>query len=71
MQVMFEMEVIESVIFDWGGVLIEDPTPGIMKYCSEALTVSREDYIRAHSKFIADFEKGLISEEAASFFIMG
>ena len=60
---MFAMEVIESVIFDWGGVLIGDPTPGIMKYCSDTLGVSREDYIRAHSKFILDFEKGLISEE--------
>ncbi|MBC8471663.1 MAG: HAD family phosphatase [Planctomycetes bacterium] len=57
------MEVIESVIFDWGGVLIEDPSPGIVKYCSEALAVSKEDYIKAHRKFIEDFEKSVISEE--------
>jgi len=57
------MEVIESVIFDWGGVLIEDPAPGIVKYCSEALAVSKEDYIKANDKFAADFQKGLISEE--------
>jgi len=57
------MEVIESVIFDWGGVLIEDPTPGLVKYFSEALAVSKEDYIQVHSKFVKYFEKGLISEE--------
>ncbi len=60
---MFAMGVIESVIFDWGGVLIEDPTPGIVKYCSEALAVSKEDYMKAQVKFGGDFEKGLISEE--------
>ncbi len=57
------MEVIESVIFDWGGVLIDDPVPGLMKYCSEALAVSKEDYIKAHDKFAEDFEKGLINED--------
>ena len=57
------MEVIESVIFDWGGVLIDDPVPGLMKYCSEALAVSKEDYIKAHNKFAEDFEKGLINED--------
>lgn len=57
------MEVIESVIFDWGGVLIEDPVPGLVKYCSGALGVSKEDYLRAHHKFGEDFPKGVISEE--------
>lgn len=60
---LFAMEVIESVIFDWGGVLIEDPAPGLVKYCSEALAVSKEDYIKANDKFAADFQKGLISED--------
>jgi epoxide hydrolase-like predicted phosphatase len=57
------MEAIESVIFDWGGVLIEDPAPGLVKYCSEALAVSKEDYIKAYNKFGGDFQKGVISEE--------
>lgn len=60
---LFTMERIESVIFDWGGVLIDDPGPGLMQYCSRALTVSKEDYIRAHNKFAADFQKGLIRED--------
>jgi len=57
------MEAIESVIFDWGGVLIDDPTPGLMRYCAQALAVSKEDYIKAHSKFAEDFEKNLINED--------
>jgi epoxide hydrolase-like predicted phosphatase len=57
------MEAIKSVIFDWGGVLIEDPTPGLMQYCAEALCVSKANYIKAHSKFADDFEKGLICED--------
>jgi putative hydrolase of the HAD superfamily len=59
----FTMERIDSVIFDWGGVLIDDPAPGLMQYCAQALAVSEEDYIMAHSKFAADFQKGLISED--------
>jgi len=57
------MESIKSVIFDWGGVLIDDPAPGLMRYCAEALGVSKENYIKAHSKFAEDFQKGLISED--------
>lgn len=57
------METIKSVIFDWGGVLIEDPAPGLMRYCVKALCVAKEDYIKAHSKFEVDFQKGMISED--------
>ncbi|MBN1805482.1 MAG: HAD family phosphatase [Sedimentisphaerales bacterium] len=57
------MEVITSVIFDWGGVLIEDPAPGLVKYCSESLCVSEEDYIRAYNEFGGDFHRGIIGEE--------
>jgi epoxide hydrolase-like predicted phosphatase len=59
---IFMMDVIESVIFDWGGVLIDDPAPGLVKYCSEALGVSKEDYINVYNKFGGDFQKGVISE---------
>lgn len=56
------MVTIKSVIFDWGGVLIDDPAPGLMEFCAKALKVSKESYIKAHSKFEADFQKGLIRE---------
>ncbi len=61
---LFPMGKIDSVIFDWGGVLIDDPAPDLMRYCAQALTVSKDDYIKAHNKFAADFQKGLISEDA-------
>jgi len=57
------MEAIKSVIFDWGGVLIEDPAPGLMQYCAKALRVSKEDYMKAHSKNADDFQKGLMCED--------
>ncbi len=57
------MAKIESVILDWGGVLIEDPAAGRMRYCAEALGVSEKDLAGAQGKFLADFQKGLISEE--------
>jgi epoxide hydrolase-like predicted phosphatase len=57
------METIKSVIFDWGGVLIEDPAPGLIQYCAKALKVKKEDYIKAHGKFETDFQKGLICED--------
>ncbi len=57
------MEQIKSVIFDWGGVLIDDPVPALMRYCAEALAVPKEDYIKAHRKFAVDFQEGKISED--------
>jgi epoxide hydrolase-like predicted phosphatase len=59
----FMMEKIKSVIFDWGGVLIEDPAPGLVQYCALALNVSKEEYTKAYRKFSADFQKNLISED--------
>ncbi len=57
------MEKMELVIFDWGGVLIDDPAPGLVRYCAEALGVSIEHYTAAHDKFAENFQKGLVSEK--------
>jgi len=57
------MEKIESVIFDWGGVLIDDPRPGLLRYCSEAFGMALEDYTPVHDSFLDEFGKGKISEE--------
>jgi epoxide hydrolase-like predicted phosphatase len=59
-----ETRKIESIIFDWGGVLIDDPAPGLTRYCAAALGVSEEQYIEAYSKFETDFRKGVISEDS-------
>ena len=57
------MDKIESIIFDWGGVLIDDPRPGLLQYCSEAFGVPLENYTPVHDSFLDDFHKGEISEE--------
>ncbi len=55
---------IEAILFDWGGVLIDNPAPGLMSYCAETLGVSVADYTRAHNACGEGFQKGSISEEA-------
>jgi FMN phosphatase YigB (HAD superfamily) len=54
---------IEAVLFDWGGVLIENPAPGLMAYCADALGVAVEDYVRVHNVHGEAFQKGRIAEE--------
>jgi epoxide hydrolase-like predicted phosphatase len=58
------MSMIESVIFDWGGVLADDPRPDLMEYCARALNVPTKQYISSHERFGGEFQRGLISEEA-------
>ncbi len=55
---------IEAVLFDWGGVLIDNPAPGLMAYCAEALGMSVEDYTTAHNRHGEPLQKGAISEAA-------
>jgi FMN phosphatase YigB (HAD superfamily) len=55
---------IEAVLFDWGGVLIDNPASGLMSYCAKALGVSVEDYTRAHNACGEEFQKGRIAEGA-------
>ena len=57
------MRKIESIIFDWGGVLVDDPRPGLLKYCSESFGVPLEDYTQVHDMFLEEFHKGKISED--------
>jgi putative hydrolase of the HAD superfamily len=54
---------IQAIIFDWGGVLIDDPRPGLMRYCANAFSVPVEVYTQVHDKFLEEFQKGLVSEQ--------
>ena len=60
---LFAMEPIKSVIFDWGGVLIDDPRPGLLRYCAGAFGVSEHDYTQVHDSFLDEFHTGAISEQ--------
>jgi putative hydrolase of the HAD superfamily len=51
------------VIFDWGGVLIENPTEGILRYCREVLGIGTGCMLAAYRKLIPYFQEGKISEE--------
>jgi epoxide hydrolase-like predicted phosphatase len=53
---------INSIIFDWGGVLIDDPGPPMIEFCYSALGVSEEAYNEAVGKSISDFRTGHIEE---------
>jgi len=54
---------IEAVVFDWGGVLIENPAGPLMAYCAGALGVPVEDYMRVHSEYGEAFQRGRIAED--------
>jgi putative hydrolase of the HAD superfamily len=58
------MGQIEAIVFDWGGVLIDDPRPGLLQYCAKAFGISVEDYAEIHDRFLDGFQKGLLSEDA-------
>jgi putative hydrolase of the HAD superfamily len=57
------MEKINAVIFDWGGVLIDDPAPALFKYCANAFGVDVERYIAAFDICINDFQTGAVTEQ--------
>jgi len=54
---------IRAVIFDWGGVLIENPTEGILRYCREVLGIGAGCMLAAYRKLMPYFQEGKISEE--------
>jgi epoxide hydrolase-like predicted phosphatase len=55
--------VIKAVIFDWGGVLIENPTEGILQYSREVLGIGAGCMLAAYRKLMPYFQEGKISEE--------
>ena len=55
--------MIQAIIFDWGGVLIEDPAPALFKYCAKALGVSEEQYGIAFNICLNDFQTGRVTEQ--------
>ncbi len=56
------MPTISAIIFDWGGVLIDDPAPPMLSYLSRAWQVKEPEFASAYKKYEADFQKGNISE---------
>jgi epoxide hydrolase-like predicted phosphatase len=59
---LLRMGKIESVIFDWGGVLIDDPRTGLLRCCADAFGMAQEQYTPVHDSCLDEFHKGLIDE---------
>jgi putative hydrolase of the HAD superfamily len=57
------LSAIKAVIFDWGGVLIENPTEGILRYSREVLKIGTGCMLGAYRKLIPYFQEGKITEE--------
>ena len=55
--------MIKAAIFDWGGVLIENPTEGILQYCREVLGIGAGCMLAAYRKLIPYLQEGKITEE--------
>ncbi len=57
------MNGIKAVIFDWGGVLIDNPTPALVAYCSATLGVPAARFAEVRETHYPPFLRGQISEE--------
>jgi putative hydrolase of the HAD superfamily len=58
-----ETGMIKAVIFDWGGVLIENPTEGILQYSRKVLGIGAGCMLAAYRKLMPYFQEGRITEE--------
>ena len=54
--------MIKAIIFDWGGVLIDNPADGLMEYCANFLNVGKKSLKDIFSQYESIFQKGEISE---------
>lgn len=55
--------MIKAIIFDWGGVLIDDPAPGLISFCAEAFGATEDEFRVVFQEFEDTFQKGLIEEK--------
>jgi epoxide hydrolase-like predicted phosphatase len=54
--------MIKAIIFDLGGVLIEDPSPGMIRYFASTLGLPEAAFYDLGALPLPAFQKGLISE---------
>ena len=56
------MSEIKCIVFDWGGVLIENPVEDFATECSKMIGVNVDSLKIAYSEFASQFERGRIRE---------
>ena len=54
--------MIKAIIFDWGGVLIDNPSNDLMNYCSTSLNVDQNLLEKIFSSYKHAFQKDEITE---------
>lgn len=54
--------MIKSIVFDWGGVLIDNPVSQLVNYFANILQVTPQDLEAAYAPYQFLFYKGLIDE---------
>ena len=54
--------MIKAVIFDLGGVLIDNPAPGIIDYCAAATHLKKDIFSKALENHLNDFQLSKITE---------
>lgn len=55
--------MIKCIIFDWGGVLIDNPKEELLEYCASYLKTDKETLEKEFREYSAKFQKGEISED--------
>jgi epoxide hydrolase-like predicted phosphatase len=54
---------IKAAVFDWGGVIIDEPAEGLFRYCADALGVKPEEFRTMFSDYHTGFQKGMLPED--------
>jgi putative hydrolase of the HAD superfamily len=55
--------MFRAVIFDLGGVLVDNPWPGMVNHYAAYFGVSEEVFLKACAQFADDWQRGVFSEE--------
>ena len=55
--------MIKSIVFDWGGVLIDKPTIGLLQFFAVYFNTTQEEFISTHKKYVDSFQKGTLPED--------
>jgi epoxide hydrolase-like predicted phosphatase len=63
MTIAAERPSIKAVAFDWGGVLCEDPVPGLLRLLALRFQCAQDDLAPHLLASMDDFQRGFISEE--------
>jgi putative hydrolase of the HAD superfamily len=55
--------MINTIIFDWGGVLIDNPAQGLLDYCASHLNVNSAVLETVLDAYLPHFQKGTLPEQ--------